>query len=113
MCVCVLRREYDFESVMSLASLVYGFLGCVTAGLYFLLRQLEASTSLTTVLCVYGYSLAIFIPASVSQQSSHTHTHCRFSLSLSLSLLTCHANSVLAVIYNMQAYESCALLYSS
>lgn len=68
MCACC--REYDFESVMSLASLVYGFLGGVTAALYFLLRQLEASTSLTTVLCVYGYSLAIFIPASVSLANS-------------------------------------------
>lgn len=57
--------EYDFESVISLASLVYGFLCFVSAALYFTMRQIEASTSPTTVLCVYGYSLTIFIPASV------------------------------------------------
>lgn len=50
---------------MSLASLVYGFLGGVSVALYFMMRQLEASTSPSTVLCVYGYSLTIFIPASV------------------------------------------------
>jgi hypothetical protein len=65
-CLCVCGgREYDFESIVSLASLVYGFLACVTAALYLTLRQIEASTPPSAVLCVYGYSLAIFIPASV------------------------------------------------
>lgn len=50
---------------MSLASLVYGFLAGVTAALYFTLRQLEASTAPSAVLCVYGYSFAVFIPASL------------------------------------------------
>jgi len=59
------HREYDIESVISLASLVYGFLFAVSAAIYLLMRQLEASLSATAILCVYGYSLTIFIPASV------------------------------------------------
>jgi hypothetical protein len=50
---------------MSLASLVYGFLGAVSVAIYFTLRQIEASTSPSAVMCVYGYSLVTFIPASL------------------------------------------------
>ena len=52
---------------MSLATLVYGFLFGVSALIYLILRQLEASTSPSIVFCVYGYSLAVFLPASVSE----------------------------------------------
>lgn len=54
--------EYDFNAVVSIAGLVYGFLGSVPVAIWFLFRQLETSTSLVTVLCVYGYSLTVFIP---------------------------------------------------
>jgi hypothetical protein len=60
-----LHREYDFNSVVSIAAVVYSFLGCVPVALWFLFRQLEANTSLVSILCVYGYSLFVFIPASV------------------------------------------------
>lgn len=57
--------QYDFNSVVSIASVVYGFTVASTLLVWFLFRQLETNTSLITVLCVYGYSLFVFIPASI------------------------------------------------
>ena len=63
-------RSYDFQSVVDVAALVYGFAGCVPLGIWFILRQYEAndlkSIPLITAVCVYGYSLISFIPATVS-----------------------------------------------
>lgn len=65
MSFCVGFREYDFNSVVSIAGVVYGFMVVVPTLIWFLFRQLETSTRLITVICVYGYSLFVFIPAAV------------------------------------------------
>jgi hypothetical protein len=65
-------RQYDFNSVVSIAAVVYSFLGCVPLAIWFLFRQLETNTSLVAILCVYGYSLTVFIPASVIPLSLFT-----------------------------------------
>jgi hypothetical protein len=46
--------------------LVYGFAGGVPLALWFVFRQFEARLRLITAICLYGYSLFIFIPAAVS-----------------------------------------------
>lgn len=56
---------YDFQSVVTVASLVYSFVGIVPLSLWFILRQLEAKVKLISLICLYGYSLFIFIPASL------------------------------------------------
>lgn len=53
---------YDFQSVISAASFVYGFAAGAPACLWLLLRQFEPKVKLITILCLYGYSLFVFIP---------------------------------------------------
>jgi hypothetical protein len=56
-------RVYNFQSVVSAASLIYSYSGCCPAIIWFLFRQLEAPLSLIMAVCLYGYSLMVFIPA--------------------------------------------------
>lgn len=73
---------YDFQSVVNVASVAYTFVCCVPAAIWFLMKQYEqqpdggaaageASPSnsmalnLVTCLCIYGYSLLYFIPATL------------------------------------------------
>jgi len=56
---------YDFQSVVSVATLVFGFAGCVPVSIWFVLRQLDAKVKLINIICLYGYALFIYIPASV------------------------------------------------
>ena len=58
-------RIYDFQELLSIASIVYGFAGSVPVIIWFVLRQMEAKLSLISAICLYGYSLFIYIPASV------------------------------------------------
>jgi hypothetical protein len=53
---------YDFESVVTAATLIYGFAFGAPALLWLLLRQFEPKVKLITILCLYGYSLCIFVP---------------------------------------------------
>ena len=53
---------YDFQSFLTLASIVYSFLCCVPVAIWFGLRQLNAKLKFIVALCLYGYSLLYFIP---------------------------------------------------
>lgn len=57
--------EYDFQSIVSSASLIYGFAGIVPTLIYFGLNNVNAKISFVSLLCLYGYSLAVFIPATL------------------------------------------------
>lgn len=58
--------EYDFQSVVTASSLVYTFAAGVPLGIWFILRQLtDAKMKLITLICLYGYSLLTFIPATL------------------------------------------------
>jgi len=56
--------SYDFEKVVSSATLIYCFAGFVPLGMYFTFRQFGAIYSLISLVCLYGYSLLSFIPAT-------------------------------------------------
>lgn len=56
---------YDFQSFLTLASMVYSFAAGVPAALWFGMRQFNAKFKLITAVCLYGYSLLAFIPAAV------------------------------------------------
>jgi hypothetical protein len=59
--------HYDISLMSSAALLFYGYICLVPLGLYFLLRYLGVVSGLIQLWCLYGYSLFIFIPASVSK----------------------------------------------
>lgn len=57
--------HYDINYMSLAACLIYGYICLVPLGFYFLLRYLGISTPLVQLWCLYGYSLFIFIPASI------------------------------------------------
>lgn len=57
--------ENDFQSLMNAASLIYGFACAAPLLAYFGLRQVDVTLGIVTLACLYGYSLAIFIVASL------------------------------------------------
>jgi len=55
---------YDFQSFLTLASMVYSFLAGVPLAMWFGIRQFNSKFKLITALCLYGYSFMPFIPAA-------------------------------------------------
>mmetsp|Transcript_4563 Transcript_4563/g.8576 ORF Transcript_4563/g.8576 Transcript_4563/m.8576 type:complete len:268 (-) Transcript_4563:169-972(-) len=56
---------YDVGEVTFSAFLFYGYATIVPIVLYFALRSLQSPVALQSLLCLYGYSLFIFIPISM------------------------------------------------
>lgn len=59
-------REYDFQSVLTASSLVYGFAFFVPLAIWFVFKQFDPTLQFVAVLCLYGYALTVFLPAVVS-----------------------------------------------
>lgn len=57
--------HYDVNKVSWAAFMFYGYVGVIPLGLYFLLKYLGVVSGLVQLWCLYGYSLFVFIPASV------------------------------------------------
>lgn len=59
--------KYDFHKVSIAATVVYSYTSLVPLGLWVLLwyRKSEARYTLLEVVCIYGYSLSIYVPLSV------------------------------------------------
>lgn len=57
---------YDINLVTWSAGLFYGYVTIVPFGLYLILKYFSAPAGIVQLLCLYGYSLFIFIPALVS-----------------------------------------------
>ncbi|CAH9087246.1 unnamed protein product [Cuscuta europaea] len=55
--------DYDINLVTWSAGLFYGYVVIVPICLYVILKYLSAPASLVQLLCLYGYSLFVFIPA--------------------------------------------------
>jgi ABC-type dipeptide/oligopeptide/nickel transport system permease component len=60
---------YDFQSIVKAPSLIYGFAGGAPVGIWFALRQFGAPTKLISIISLYGYSLFVYIPATVRLHS--------------------------------------------
>jgi hypothetical protein len=58
--------HYDINKVTYAAIMFYGYVGVIPLGLYFLLKYLGITSGLIQLWCLYGYSLFVFIPASVN-----------------------------------------------
>lgn len=67
--------SYDFQTVVNVASTVYGFVACVPAAVWIVLKQYEQPVppsgvapiplNLVTAVSIYGYSLLAYIPATL------------------------------------------------
>jgi len=82
-----LNWEYNFESVVTSASIVYGFAVAVPLVMYIILGQYGARFKYITALCLYGYSLFVYIPATVRSKLAfflktrpHFPYHCIFRI---------------------------------
>ena len=62
--------DYDINAVTLSAGLFYGYVFLVPLGLFLVLKYFSAPSGLVQLWCLYGYSLFIFIPASVSMPLS-------------------------------------------
>lgn len=58
--------NFDVGFVNWAALVIYGYVIVVPAALFFLLQYFGINSSLIRLWCIWGYSLFIFIPASVS-----------------------------------------------
>eukprot|EP00744_Colponema_vietnamica_P000370 GILI01000648.1.p1 GENE.GILI01000648.1~~GILI01000648.1.p1 ORF type:complete len:353 (+),score=129.40 GILI01000648.1:86-1144(+) len=57
--------EYDFSYVPAAAGVVYGFGFVFPLVLWFIMRQFGTQTPIVQVICIYGYSLFVFIPLTL------------------------------------------------
>jgi len=67
--------SYDFQTVVNVASTVYGFIACIPTAIWIILKQYEQSIpstgiqpkplNLVTAISIYGYSLLSYIPATL------------------------------------------------
>jgi protein YIPF1/2 len=57
--------SYDINLVTWSFGLFYGYVLLVPLGLYLILKYFSAPSGLVQLWCLYGYSLFIFIPATV------------------------------------------------
>jgi len=57
--------EYDLQSMVNAASVVYGYAGLSPVLAYLGLGQLGVEVKFITLICLYGYSLCVFIMASL------------------------------------------------
>ena len=55
--------QYDLQSMVNAASVVYGYIGLAPTLAYFGLGQLGVEVPFLSLLCLYGYSLGVFIGA--------------------------------------------------
>eukprot|EP01038_Epipyxis_sp_PR26KG_P012221 gene12221-16371_t len=53
---------YNFQSVVSAASVIYGFSSIAPLLIWGVFRTYEPKLKFVTILCLYGYSLFVFIP---------------------------------------------------
>ena len=58
--------SYDFNHLTVAGSVVYSYVTLLPGGVWLLLRYLEAPKKLTDVICIYGYTLAIFVPVAIA-----------------------------------------------
>lgn len=59
------KWTYNFNQLTMAGSVVYSYVTLLPLMVWLLLRYYEASKRLVDVLCIYGYTLGIFVPISV------------------------------------------------
>ena len=82
--------KYDFSLMTQAASVVFGYVVFGPVLLWFALKYSAVPQPLLKLMCLYGYSLTIFVPSAVSAQ-------CHNSL-LCVCSSCCHAHVPFAVV---------------
>lgn len=59
------KWHYDFTLMTGAAGTIFGFASIVPLMLWILMKYLAVPLSLTKLLCLYGYSIVLFIPAAL------------------------------------------------
>merc|ERR1719399_404195 len=59
------KWTYNFNQLTLAGSVVYSYVTLLPLLFWMLLRYYEASKKLVDVLCIYGYTLSIFVPISL------------------------------------------------
>lgn len=57
--------EYNFQSILTASSVVFGFVSICPSLIWFIFRQYEPNLKFITIFCLYGYSMFVFIPAVI------------------------------------------------
>lgn len=68
------RRVYDFQSIVTASSLIFGFAFGAPLAIWFGLKQINLNLKIVTIGCLYGYSLFVFIPATVRSWCSKSYS---------------------------------------
>ena len=59
------KWTYNFNQLTLAGSVVYSYVTLLPLLFWMLLRYYEASKKLVDVLCIYGYTLSVFVPISI------------------------------------------------
>ena len=59
------KWHYDINKVSYGSAIFYGYIAIVPLLLFFVMRYYRAAIGLVQLWCLYGYSLAVFIPITV------------------------------------------------
>ena len=59
------KWTYDFSQLTLAGTVIYSYVTLLPLLFWLLLRYYEASKKLVDVLCIYGYTMTIFVPISV------------------------------------------------
>ena len=62
-------RQYDFESIVTASTVIYSFASGAPAAIWFVLGQFGVTTRIADIVCLYGYSMFVFIPATVREEN--------------------------------------------
>merc|ERR1712196_288871 len=57
--------KYNFNQLTLAGTVIYSYVTVLPLVFWLLLRYFDASKKLVDVLCIYGYSLSVFVPISV------------------------------------------------
>jgi len=57
--------HYDIMKLIYGAAVIYGYCLLIPVALYFYLRWIEVEVRLIEILCIYGYSLFIYLPVAI------------------------------------------------
>ena len=59
------KWTYDFSQLTLAGTVIYSYVTLLPLLFWLLLRYYEASKKLVDVLCIYGYTMSIFVPISI------------------------------------------------
>ena len=79
---------YNFQNIVTLVSIIYGFATIGPVLIWLLFKNLETPMNLVPLLCLYGYSLFIYIPVSAVCLIPNSILHWLVLLSATVSSTT-------------------------